>query len=183
MWLGKLSPQQENDVIQQLGAHPSPESPPPGSSAKHTVSLSSPTTSQNSEPLVAAKQLLNELRKHPHLTIVDVRSRERFAAGHVLNAANIPVDELQARAPHELPQLNRIYLYCHYSAASATKDYEEGLQSQCSIAALFLQQSGFSSVSYIVEDLGHLQRAGVRIVGSPVEETINASLGGATAHQ
>jgi rhodanese-related sulfurtransferase len=44
--------------------------------------------------------------------LLDVRSREEFAAGHLPGSVNIPVDELEGRL-HELPPSDRpVVAYC-----------------------------------------------------------------------
>lgn len=43
--------------------------------------------------------------------LLDVRPREEFEAGHLRDAINIPIDELQERM-QELPQDRRIVTYC-----------------------------------------------------------------------
>jgi len=47
--------------------------------------------------------------KRPFL--LDVRSPEEFAAGHLAAAVNIPIDDLRARL-HELPRDREIAAYC-----------------------------------------------------------------------
>ena len=46
----------------------------------------------------------------PHL-LVDVRSAQEFAAGHVADAVNLPVDELRLRLG-ELPRDRPVAVYC-----------------------------------------------------------------------
>jgi rhodanese-related sulfurtransferase len=43
--------------------------------------------------------------------ILDVRSQDEFATGHVDGAINIPVNELRSHM-HELPQERQIWVYC-----------------------------------------------------------------------
>ncbi len=66
--------------------------------------------------------------------LLDVRTREEFAAGHVTGAVNIPVQELDARLK-ELPEKKDqpIVVYCRSGARSAK-------------AAKLLQQAGYTSV-------------------------------------
>lgn len=51
------------------------------------------------------------------LAIVDVRSPEEFAAGHVDGAVNIPIDQLAARAAAELPQGETVVTVCNQGGA------------------------------------------------------------------
>jgi rhodanese-related sulfurtransferase len=50
--------------------------------------------------------------------LVDVRTPEEFAAGHIAGALNIPVQELDARKG-ELPKDKDLVLYCRSGARSA----------------------------------------------------------------
>lgn len=68
--------------------------------------------------------------------LLDVRTPQEFASGHVTGAQNIPVQELASRIG-ELPQKSRaIVVYCRSGARSAS-------------AATLLRRSG-----YDVHDLG-----------------------------
>lgn len=47
------------------------------------------------------------------VVVVDVRSPEEYAQGHIPGAINIPVETLGSEAPPELPDPDqRIYVYC-----------------------------------------------------------------------
>ncbi len=43
--------------------------------------------------------------------LLDVRTKEEFEEGHILNASNIPIDDLRGRI-HEIDKTKNIYLYC-----------------------------------------------------------------------
>lgn len=51
-------------------------------------------------------------------TIIDVRSPEEYAAGHVPSARLLPLDTLAVRA-HEVPKDCKVYLICRSGARSA----------------------------------------------------------------
>lgn len=59
---------------------------------------------------VAPAELLDRARKGL-VTVLDVRPREEFAAGHVPGAKNIPMDELAHRL-QELPKGKEVVAYC-----------------------------------------------------------------------
>ncbi len=67
----------------------------------------------NARPAVDHRALVRE-----GATLVDVRTREEFASGHVAGARNIPLQELEARLG-ELPQGRKVVLYCRSGARSA----------------------------------------------------------------
>jgi phage shock protein E len=70
--------------------------------------------------------------------LVDVRTPEEFAAGHMEGAINLPLDTLQARATAELaPREAPVVLYCRSGRRSAK-------------AAVLLGELGFTQV----HDLG-----------------------------
>lgn len=53
------------------------------------------------------------LVRDPGVVVLDVLSREAYAAGHLPGAINIPVAELRARSAVELPDPDRrIVVYC-----------------------------------------------------------------------
>jgi NADPH-dependent 2,4-dienoyl-CoA reductase/sulfur reductase-like enzyme/rhodanese-related sulfurtransferase len=61
-------------------------------------------------PQVDVEALLN-YRNEQRASLVDVRTAEEFAAGHIPGAVNFPVDELRARLD-ELPRDREIAAYC-----------------------------------------------------------------------
>ena len=53
------------------------------------------------------------LVRDPNVVVLDVLSREAYAAGHLPGALNIPVAELRGRAAAELADRDRpIVVYC-----------------------------------------------------------------------
>ena len=69
--------------------------------------------------------------EHPFL--LDVRTSQEFAAGHVPDAVNIPVDELRSRQG-ELPHDREIAVYCRVG--------QRGY-----LATRILRQAGFEAVN------------------------------------
>ena len=61
------------------------------------------------EPL-SREDLMKRIRSR-QVTVLDVRSAAEFAAGHLLGAINIPIDEL-ARRMKEIPRSRQIVAYC-----------------------------------------------------------------------
>jgi rhodanese-related sulfurtransferase len=70
-----------------------------------------------SNPLVTGTEAQNLVKAGAIL--VDVRSVEEFAGGHIEGALNIPIDDLEARQG-ELPKDKDIVLYCR-SGGRSTK--------------------------------------------------------------
>ena len=74
-------------------------------------------------------------------TLVDVRTRSEFAAGHIEGAVNIPVQELDGRAGELGAREKPLVLYCRSGARSSR-------------AASRLKEQGFTQV----HDLGAMSR-------------------------
>lgn len=73
--------------------------------------------------------------------LVDVRTPEEFASGHVEGAVNIPVQELDRRLGELAPKDRAVVLYCRSGARSAR-------------AAETLKAEGFTAV----HDIGPMSR-------------------------
>jgi phage shock protein E len=73
------------------------------------------------------------------LALLDVRSTEEFAAGHIQGAINIPLDQLATRLA-ELPKTDTLIVYCRSGRRAG-------------LAAAVLQQAGFKDL-YELE--GHI---------------------------
>ena len=67
------------------------------------------SSKDNLEPVPAAELLARA--KKGLVTVLDVRPREEFAAGHLPGAVNIPIHELEKRLS-ELPKRREIVAYC-----------------------------------------------------------------------
>jgi phage shock protein E len=67
------------------------------------------------------------------VTVVDVRTPEEFADGHVPGALNIPYDEVGARLREIGPPSTPVLLYCYSGGRAAT-------------AARTLQEKGFARI-------------------------------------
>ena len=53
------------------------------------------------------------MQREQNYLILDVRSPEEFAKGHIPNAINIPMDSIGESPPQELPDRNQmIFVYC-----------------------------------------------------------------------
>lgn len=63
---------------------------------------------QNMTPREAAQAMNQE----PDHVLVDVRSPEEYAAGHVAEAISLPVDRIAQEAPGKLPDKNQLILLC-----------------------------------------------------------------------
>ena len=71
-----------------------------------------PVNNSNYAEEIDTATLAQRARQHP-VTVLDIRSRQDFAAAHWPGALNIPQDELQTRADQELDPTTPIILDCH----------------------------------------------------------------------
>lgn len=74
-----------------------------------------------------ARQLLDEVRNR-RVTLLDVRPRDEYAAGHIPGARSVPRDEL-VRSLRRLPRRGRVVAYCRgpycVSAVQAVAELRE----------------------------------------------------------
>lgn len=57
-------------------------------------------------------EMLSDPQRRPDVTVVDVRSPDEYAAGHLPNVINIPINELEVRRA-ELPSDRPVVTYCN----------------------------------------------------------------------
>jgi hydroxyacylglutathione hydrolase len=86
------------------------------------------------------EQLVQHQTQHAdHLFVLDVRTPQEFAAGHVPGAVNVPHDELPSRLA-EVPRDKDVVLYCRSGRRSA-------------LAADVLAANGYTRVSHLEGDM------------------------------
>lgn len=73
-------------------------------------------SSLSQDTFVQLAELQKSLEQGVRATVVDVRSLEEFAAGHVAGAINIPADQLLARAG-EIPADAPVVTVCNFGGA------------------------------------------------------------------
>ena len=76
---------------------------------------------------------LQKMLKNPQTTLIDVRTRGEYAAGHLDRAINVPLDEIEARISQINGLSKPIVLYCRSGARSG-------------MAAQILRQAGVQEV-------------------------------------
>jgi rhodanese-related sulfurtransferase len=91
-------------------------------------------------PLVSQDALLARQAKHdPTLLVLDVRSPEEFAQGHVPGAVNIPQDQVALRLA-EVPKDKDVVMYCRSGRRTA-------------LAAEVLSANGYTRLSHLEGDM------------------------------
>jgi rhodanese-related sulfurtransferase len=106
-----------------------------------------PAAAHAAVPLVTQDQLLERQAKHdPSLFLLDVRTPEEFAAGHVPGAVNIPYDQVASHLK-EIPKDKDIVLYCHSGRRAG-------------MAAEVLQANGYKRLQHLQGDMQAWQKDG-----------------------
>ena len=86
------------------------------------------------------EQLVEHLSKHPeHLFVLDVRTPQEYAEGHVPGAVNVPHDQLASRLA-EVPKDKDVVVYCRSGRRSA-------------LAMDVLAANGYRRVSHLEGDM------------------------------
>ena len=86
------------------------------------------------------QQLLEHLRSHPdHVFVLDVRTPQEFAEGHVPGAVNVPYDQVASRLA-EVPKDKDIVLYCRSGRRAG-------------LAADVLAAQGYTRLSHLEGDM------------------------------
>lgn len=84
------------------------------------------------------------IKNRDDLYVLDVRTRQAFARGHVLGAVNIPLHELEMRAIAEIPKDANVVVYCAYDENCEEKFRIAGQSTPCTdVASLLLDRFGF----------------------------------------
>ena len=116
---------------------------PAGAGDTATPAPSAPTAAAPAAAHVTPmtqEQLLEHQAKHPgHLVVLDVRTPEEFAAGHVPGAKNVPYDLVAARLG-EIPRDKDVVLYCKSGRRAG-------------LAADVLAANGYTRLSHLEGDM------------------------------
>jgi phage shock protein E len=85
-----------------------------------TAGAGEPSGTQASPVAVMTQeQLVEHLTRHPqHLFVLDVRSPQEYAEGHVPGAVNVPHDQLASRLA-EVPKDKDVVVYCRTGRRTA----------------------------------------------------------------
>lgn len=134
--------------------------PPPVAAPSPPAAAAQPAPPPITVPAIGAAALAQRLAApQGPLTLLDVRTPEEFAAGHVPGARNIPVQELAARlAELDAARSDDIVVYCRTGRRAAT-------------ALQTLQAKGFERLLYLEGDMQGWNAGGHRVeTAAPVGE-------------
>jgi len=90
-----------------------------------------------------------QVKKDPSLLVIDVRSAEEYAAGHVPGAVNIPHDQVASRLA-EIPKDKEVVLYCRSGRRSG-------------LAAETLEANGYKNLQLLQGDMPGWEKAGLPV--------------------
>ena len=97
-----------------------------------STSIQSPSVSQLAYKTISVSDASAMIQSYPNLVILDVRTAQEYAQGHVKGAINIPLSDLPGRIG-ELDRNRPILVYCQTGVRSAQ-------------ASTILVNSGFTQV-------------------------------------
>ncbi len=146
-WIGQLSAVREDDVFSELRI-------------KRLARSGAQKGGQVSN-LIPSPDQVRALKSG--IPIIDSRPRADFQRAHIEGSLNIPLDELEARLIHELPDGATALLYCQFCPECAVVvDSGEG-QSLCEASMKLIGQLGASSLQVIESGIDSLEAAGVGV--------------------
>ena len=94
-----------------------------------------------------------QARKDRSLLLLDVRTPEEFAAGHIPGAVNIPYDQVAAHLS-AIPKDDEVVLYCHSGRRAG-------------LAAEVLATKGYTKLAHLQGDMQGWQSAGRPVEAAP----------------
>jgi rhodanese-related sulfurtransferase len=103
-------------------------------------------------PSVTPQQVREmQVQKSAALYVLDVRTPEEFASGHVPGAVNIPYDQVAARLA-EIPKDKEVVLYCRSGRRAG-------------LAAAELEKAGYADLQLMQGDMPAWEKAGMPVEG------------------
>jgi rhodanese-related sulfurtransferase len=125
-----------------LAVDPAPQAPAPAAAAQATATAVQP---------MSQDALLQHQAQHPdHLFLLDVRTPQEYAEGHIAGAVNVPYDQLATRLA-EVPKDKDVVLYCRSGRRAG-------------IAADVLAANGYTRLSHLEGDMNAWMEKGRPVV-------------------
>jgi rhodanese-related sulfurtransferase len=143
----KLTPDAVLTVAIALGAASAIAAEPPTLPATPASAATPGPAVAPAIPLITQDAVLDRQGRHDAtLVVIDVRSADEFAKGHVPGAVNIPHDQIASRLA-EVPKDKDVVLYCHSGRRAG-------------LAATVLKDNGYTRLSHLEGDMVGWQQNG-----------------------
>jgi rhodanese-related sulfurtransferase len=118
----------------------------PGSPA--APAAAAPAVASAVRPVTADALLARQRAKDPALVVLDVRTPEEYAAGHVPGAVNVPHDQVEARIAELAPLRDKdVVVYCRSGKRAG-------------MALGVLEKAGFRKLGHLEGDMNAWSEAG-----------------------
>lgn len=136
-------------IVLALACDSSQSAPPSASPSASTSPAEAPSASPGAVAEIAAQTLLSQPAGAS--LVLDVRTPEEYAEGHVPNAINIPHDQIEAHlAELEARKSGPVVLYCKSGRRAG-------------LAAEALAKAGFTNLLHLTGDMQGWTEAGLPI--------------------
>lgn len=156
-WQGILSEKRENEVMNVIA---------PSVGTKLTRGLTSGTAGSPLAleiPYVPTDEIREYSRANPNKYVIDIRTRDEFAKAHIDGAINIPEDELEIRAPREVPAGADVAVFCQYYSECEESFRRKGVLTNCTISTMMLSSLGIAA-RLLPAEMMDMEKAGLAIV-------------------
>ena len=163
VWAGKLPADQEREVVESVVQH--------GPIQFGMEQSSNDASDSAGLEEISGTEFRQLLQKESVLPVIDIRLREDYHAAHIADALNIPIDELESRAPHEVPKWPTIVIYCYYCPHCDPAVNPEGVSSSCRLTKMIMNGMGYRNLKFLKEPLPQLEREGVKSVKANGSDT------------
>jgi hypothetical protein len=130
-WQGLLTKGKELEVAATLGV------------TMNSDDINSGVGTRLQIPYVPESEVPSYQTRRSGIYVIDVRSRSKFSLNHIDGALNIPMDELEVRAIHELPRGADVAVFCQYYRDCESSQQAQGKFTRCSLATILLNGLGF----------------------------------------
>jgi hypothetical protein len=158
-WHGQLSIAEQNEIVFLLGVQE------PFIAADRRI-LQRKAWQNGASPVTANVKDAASAIKSGLAVVVDTSARSQFAAAHLQGSINIPLDELEIRAPVELGTGTQVLVFCHSAHTCAVDELISSNSSSCSSAVSFLRKAGFNNAQLLSASLSDLRSQGVAVQSS-----------------
>lgn len=96
------------------------------------------------------------------VVLLDTRTRQAYALGHLRGALNIPANELASRARHELDLDSTLVIYCGFKEKCEKNFAAIGVKTPCTgMAHVLVGEMGFRNVRILAVEESKLLQEGV----------------------